>query len=105
MVHVALARALSDANQWQQAVSEWQWVAGHRGRAFVEVGVGGLLDPITIADTTLAKLEAGTLLAQHGEKKRAEETLGAFDKAWRPDALSGALKARREAAGAALLRQ
>jgi putative peptide modification system cyclase len=105
MVHVALARALSDANQWQQAVSEWQWVAGHRGRAFVEVGVGGLLDPITITDTTLAKLEAGTLLAQHGEKKRAEETLGAFDKAWRPDALSGALKARREAAGAALLRQ
>lgn len=105
MVHVAHARALSDAGQWKGAVEEWQWVATHRGRAFAEMGTGALLDPITVGDTRLALLESATLLAKHDEKKRAEAALGAFDKAWPTNGLTKPLQARREAARAALLEQ
>ncbi|MGO4550831.1 putative peptide modification system cyclase [Lysobacter sp. 2RAF19] len=105
MVHVANARALTDAGQWQGAVAEWHWVATHRGRAFAEPSTGGMLDPLTIAETRLAPLEAASLLASHGQKKRAEGELAAFDKAWRPEGLPRALHARREAARASLLRE
>ena len=99
MVHVAHARALADAGQWQGAVAEWQWVSGHRGRAFAEIGTGGMLDPMTIAETHLARLEAAAVLAKHGQKSRAEAELVAFDKAWPAEALApGAARAARRRA-------
>jgi len=48
---------------------------------------------------------AASLLASHGQGKRAEGELAAFDKAWHPEGLPRALHARREAARAALLRE
>ncbi len=105
MVHVAYARALADAGQWQGAVAEWQWVAAHRGRAFTEQSTGGMLDPLTIAETRLAHLESASLLATHGQKGPAEAELRAFDQAWPADGLTKPLHARRDAARATLLLQ
>ena len=102
MIHVAHARALADAGQWQGAVSEWQWVARASRTRVRRTRHGRMLDPMTIAETRLARLEAASLLAHNGQKARAQAELDAFDKAWPADALPRALHARREAARATL---
>jgi putative peptide modification system cyclase len=95
-VHVALAQALNDAGATRAAFNEWQWVAAHRGRAFVERGYSGLADTLNIADTTLARLESAELLVDLDEPARAKTELAAFQGAWRGDSLPRALASRVE---------
>lgn len=94
MLHSALGRALRDQGNYEQALVQARWISSHRGRAFVERNVSGLLDPITIADTTLAQLNAAELLDKLGREKEAQEELGRFLKAWEKGGLVGSIQSR-----------
>jgi putative peptide modification system cyclase len=94
LVHASLARALADAGQTAAAIKEWEWVAAHRGRAFVERSLGGLMTPMYVAETTLANLEIAELLAKQGARERSAKALAAFTGAWQPEGLPRATQAR-----------
>ena len=96
-VHASLARALGDTGVHRAAALEWEWVAAHPGRAFVERGHGGLLDPLNVADTTLAHLEAAEQWAKQGDAKRAKTHLATFRKAWQASDLPPLLAKRAQA--------
>ncbi len=80
--HASLLRAYRAAENDKQALEQTRWLASHRGRAFVERGVSSLLDPLNVADTTLAQLEAAELLTQLGRNDEAKHELEAFLQAW-----------------------
>jgi putative peptide modification system cyclase len=94
MVHSAYGRALADAGDPAGALAEANWLASHRGRAFVERGTSQLLDPLNIADTTLAHLVAAELLVKLEHPQQARAELKAFLGAWQPAGLPSALALR-----------
>ncbi|UHQ20563.1 putative peptide modification system cyclase [Lysobacter sp. KIS68-7] len=82
-VHAALARAGRDAGNDRIATREWQWLAAHRGRAYMDWAAEGALRPLDVAQTTLAHLELAELLAKSGEKAAAQQELARFQAAWK----------------------
>lgn len=94
MVHSALYRAARDAGQTELALKEARWIAGRRGRAYVEGGEAGLLTALNVADTTLSRLNAAELLMQLGRKNEALTELKMFLTAWPEDGLPRKLRQR-----------
>jgi putative peptide modification system cyclase len=92
--HAALARAARDAGQRALALREWRWIEAHRGRAYVEWGAEGALTPMSVAETTLARLEIAELLSKSGDKPGARKALDSFLAAWPNDALPPSLRQR-----------
>lgn len=93
-VHSALQRAFNDKGNYEQALAQARWISSHRGRAFVERGVSGLIDPITIADTTLAQLNAAELLDKLGREKEAQDELAGFLKNWNEEGSTEPIRSR-----------
>jgi hypothetical protein len=97
IVHSAYARALADAKDYDGARKQAQWLATHRGRVFVERGTSSLLDPINIADTTLAQLDIATWSKHLGEADASRAAADAFRKAWQVGDLPRPMRARLNA--------
>ena len=81
-VHVTLLRAARAAGATDMAMREARWLAGHRGRAYIETGVEDLPLPLNVADTTLARLELAELQQEAGRKAEAGRELRQFLAAW-----------------------
>jgi len=96
IVHSSLARAYAAAKRPAQARREVDWLATHRGRVFVERGTTDLLQPITIADTTLALLDAAEWSKALGDERRAKDAESQFARAWPVADLPRPLKKRVE---------
>jgi len=96
IVHSALQRAYAAAGKNAQALEQAQWLAAHRGRVFVERGTASLLDPINLADTTLAHLEIAIIAKATGDDKRSADAIAQFKKAWPADGLPRPLRERVE---------
>ncbi len=94
LVHAAYGRALRDSGNTQAALAQAQWVASHRGRAFVERALSGLLDPVTVASTTLAQLDVAECLKILGRGDESRQTLAKFLAAWPQSELPAYLQAR-----------
>lgn len=96
VAHSALLRALRADGRHEAALKQADWIAAQRGRAFAERGISSLLEPVTVADTTLAQLDAAEALWQLGRKDEAKARLALFAKLWRADEWPDAIKARAE---------
>lgn len=97
IVHGAYGRALADAKRFNEARKQARWLATHRGRVFVERGTGSLLDPINIADTTLAHLDIAAWSKALDDEQDQRAAVDAFRKAWQADDLPRPLRARVDA--------
>ena len=96
-VHSALGHALRDSGDIEGALVQARWISSHRGRVFVERGISSLLEPMAIADTTLAHLESAELLSRLGRKDEANQEIGRFLAIWRESDLPDAWLVRARA--------
>jgi len=93
-MHAALLRAARANGDGRTALREARWLAAHRGRAYVEEGVGALQAPFNVYDTVLARLEAAELLAETGDVSESRKELTAFLAAWPHQVLPDDLRRR-----------
>jgi len=94
MVHVVLMDAHAARGDTDEARSEARWLAGHRGRAYTEVGAGSVWMPYNVAQTTLASLADAGFSASLGDRQGARVALDAFTAAWPDYASMPALRER-----------
>ncbi|MCL1635891.1 putative peptide modification system cyclase [Luteimonas sp. SX5] len=94
LAHAAFGRALRDSGDNEGALAQARWVASHRGRAFVERGLSSLLDPLAVASTTVADLDAAELLKALGRDEESKQALDKFLSAWKEANLPGYLRTR-----------
>ena len=94
IVHSAYARALAADKRYAEAREQARWLATHRGRVFTERATSSLLDPINIADTTLAELDIAEWSKALGDAKEAGAAAARFRKAWQVGDLPPNLRAR-----------
>lgn len=97
--HVALLRAYRASGALEAALAQARWLMNHRGRAFVERATSDLVDPILLADTTLARLEAAELLVKLGRTNEAYKEKTAFLAIWAGDELPAYLRRRIDDVG------
>lgn len=93
-VHSALLRALKADGDQAGARVQAQWLATHRGRAYMEPSMNGVLLAVQVADTTLALLDAAEADQALGNKDQAEQERAAFLRAWPLDDLPAGLRER-----------
>jgi len=102
LAHATLARAAMAAGEPRAALAQAQWVATHRGRAFVERPGGDMLSAASVAESTLALLAQAEAAHALGDADGAAAARKAFAAAWDPAALPPSVRARYEALGKAL---
>ncbi|HET7370280.1 MAG TPA: putative peptide modification system cyclase [Gammaproteobacteria bacterium] len=81
-VHVALRDALEAAGNYEDALLQDEWLAEHRGLAYIEGAGDQALQALNVADTRLAVLNAAKLLTQLGRPEEAKQYLDRFLSAW-----------------------
>jgi hypothetical protein len=87
-VHSVLLRAYRHDGAPADARREAEWLAQHRGRAYVEWGDQFLLQPANVLETDLALLEAAEIARETGDRALAARQLDKFRAAWKqPPAL------------------
>ena len=94
IVHSALFRAYAAGKRPSQARRQAEWLAGHRGRIYVERGTSSLLDMINIADSTLALLDIAEASKAAGDDKRKQQAAVEFARAWPANDLPRPLRER-----------
>jgi putative peptide modification system cyclase len=98
--HAVLMRAFEANKDYVAALTEAEWLAGERGRAYAEFNSYDLLTAANIVESNLALLAAAELNARLGRQRAAASRLEQFRKAWpKPPAFVTPRLAR--AAGAA----
>jgi putative peptide modification system cyclase len=83
-VHAALLRALRQAGAVADARREAEWLASHRGRAYVEWNSQYLLQPLNVLESNLALLTSAEIARDGGDATLAAAELQRFEAAW-PD--------------------
>ncbi len=100
--HIVLMDAFAATGDSAAAREQARWLAGHRGRAYVEVGAGTVWIPHNVAHSVLALLaEAGHSIGL-GDREGARAALEAFRAAWPDHGGSAALRERAAVLDAAL---
>ena len=92
--HVALERSARAAGDRDLALRQAEWIAAHRGRAYVEGMATMLPVAFNLVDTTSMRLEAAELQAEAGDGDAARKGLADFLAAWPREALPAALGRR-----------
>ena len=64
------------------ALAQAEWLASHRGRAYVEYAVERMLMPFNVAQSDLALLRAAELAHALGDSQKSKRSLDAFLEAW-----------------------
>jgi putative peptide modification system cyclase len=82
VVHVALLDAYASAGDEKAALAQAEWLASHRGRAYVEYAVERMLMPFNVAQSDLALLRAAELAHALGDRGKSQRSLDAFLNAW-----------------------
>lgn len=82
-VHVVLGRAYAQAGRLDDARAQADWVARHRGRAYVEFNSQYLLQPLNVLQTNLALLDAAEMARTANDDKAAQASLRRLVAAWR----------------------
>ena len=105
LTHVALADAYTDAGRAEDALKEAQWLAQHRGRAYLESNSFQFLQARNVIESNLALLREAELEHALAHDDKARASLAAFNAAW-PEAdklawLVPRLKALRQVLDAA----
>jgi putative peptide modification system cyclase len=95
--HVALVDAYAAAGRYRDAFREAQWVALHRGRAYLEINSFQILQARNVAESDLAHLRMAELAHAVGRDPEAVRHLTAFDAIW-PRNLQPRFAAARAAA-------
>ena len=96
-VHAALFDAYYASGKFSEALEQARWMAAHRGRAYIEVNGGQVMQALNVADTRLSRLLAAEALWQLHRSKEAQVEARAFLKAWPAQALPDHLRLRAEA--------
>ena len=94
LVHGSRLRALLAARNDRDARTEAQWLAGHRGRAWVERPAGDLLNLVAVYDSTLALLVQAEVASRLDARAEAGEFASAFEAAWPRENLPRSLRER-----------
>ena len=81
-VHVVLRRAYAQAGKLDQARREADWLASHRGRAYVEFNNQYLLQPLNVLETNLALLHGAELARRANDAAAAATALRRLHAAW-----------------------
>ena len=88
-IHATLLRAFLKSGSTADARREAEWLAAHRGRAYVEWNSQYLLQPMNVAESNLALLATAEIARSSGDVALAEKQLNAFLAAWkRPPAFA-----------------
>jgi putative peptide modification system cyclase len=95
-VHSALLRAARAADDESTAREEARWLAGHRGRAYIEMGLDYLPTVLNVADSTLATLDLAEVSKAMGRDTEATEALQRFLASWPRDQLPPTIARRVE---------
>lgn len=82
LVHAVLLRAYLQAKSPADAAREADWLADHRGRAFVEWGSEYLLQPVNVVQSSLALLSAAEIAQAQGDVALAKTRRAQFVRAW-----------------------
>lgn len=96
-LHVALRDALRDAGKAEEALKQDRWLAAHRGLAYIEPLGGQALQSMSVADASLAPLDAAERLAGLGRPDEARREAEAFRRAWASETLPPYLMRRLDA--------
>lgn len=80
--HAALLRAMQAAGDDAGVLAQARWLAGHRGLAYMDQSAGATLQPVAVADTTLAHLDAAEAWLRRKDPAHAAEEREAFLRAW-----------------------
>jgi putative peptide modification system cyclase len=80
--HAVLLRAYQANKDYVAALTEAEWLAGERGRAYAEFNSYELLSAANIVESNLALLTAAELNARLGRQRAADARLEQFRKAW-----------------------
>jgi len=81
-VHAVLLRAYLASRDDVHARQEAAWLAGHRGRAYVEWGSQFLQQPADLVESNLALLSLAEMDVRAGDRKAAETRVAQFKAAW-----------------------
>ena len=81
-LHVELARAYAVAGRHDDALREYDWLVGNRGRAYAEGNANIIWQPIDVAESDIALLSAVEQALAGGHEDVARQRLKAFDQAW-----------------------
>jgi putative peptide modification system cyclase len=97
LTHVALADAYTAAGRREDALTQAQWLAAHRGRAYLENNSLQILQALNVIESDLATLRMAELAheLQHDEEARTQ--LDAFDAIWAKNTQQAFALARSEA--------
>lgn len=82
LTHVALVDAYTAAGRNEDAFREAQWLAAHRGRAYLEINSLQTLQARNVAESDLALLRMAELAHSLGRNDEAKKQLAAFDAIW-----------------------
>ena len=96
LTHVALADAYSAAGRNEDAVREAQWLAAHRGRAYLETNSLQMLQARNVAESDIAVLRLAELEHALEHDAEAQKQLAAFDAIWPRAAQPPPIAARAE---------
>lgn len=82
LLNAVMVRALSAAGEHEQALAKAEWLAAHRGLAYVEFNALNLLQPVNVIEANLALRAAAAEAAALGRDRLARQRLEAFEAAW-----------------------
>jgi putative peptide modification system cyclase len=82
LAHRVLMDAYAATNDYPRALQESRWLAGHRGRAYVEQFGQATLNPLNVALANLALLHAAEFANAQKDLPAARQALDEFRRAW-----------------------
>ena len=82
-VHATLLRAFLQTGELADAGREAEWMATHRGLAYMEWSSMNLLQPLNVLESDLALLTSAELAKQAGDAALAQRQLEKFQEAWK----------------------
>jgi putative peptide modification system cyclase len=82
LTHAALVDAYTAAGRNEDAFGEAQWLAAHRGRAYLEINSLQILQARNVAESDLALLRMAELAHALGRDEEAQQLLAAFNAIW-----------------------
>jgi hypothetical protein len=104
--HAVLMRAYAADGNFRAALTEADWLAKQRGRAYAEWNYGSMLSAANVAQSNLALLEGAEFALKLAQPKLAQLKLTAFLRAWPNAEATGfsqervkSLRARLKSAG------
>jgi putative peptide modification system cyclase len=96
LTHAALVDAYTAAGRNEDALREAQWLAAHRGRAYLEINSLQMLQARNVVESDLAVLRMAELAHALGRDDEAQKQLAAFDAIWPRNAQPPFAAARAE---------